>query len=67
MVNILKSLICQSGFMINRVDEIYVPIKDKFLCLMSIDYMRNTPKPILCFTIFKQYSPHSLKSKRQNS
>jgi hypothetical protein len=34
--NILPNINYQPGFVISRVDALYVPITDRFLCLFSI-------------------------------
>jgi hypothetical protein len=37
MHNILPNINYQPGFVISRVDALYVSITDRFLCLFSID------------------------------
>jgi hypothetical protein len=48
--NILPNINYQPRFVISRFDALYVPIIDRFLCLMSIVQSRKpSKKPILCF------------------
>jgi hypothetical protein len=42
--NILPNINYQPGFVIKRVDALYVPITDRFLCLMSIVQSRKPYK-----------------------
>jgi hypothetical protein len=41
MHNILPNINYRPGFVISRVDTLYVPTIDRFLCLMSLAQSRN--------------------------
>jgi hypothetical protein len=56
-----NNLICQSDFVINRVDALYVLITDKFLCLMSIAYIRKHSKTNTLFSHFSSNTLHTVQ------
>jgi hypothetical protein len=60
MHNILPNINYQPGFVINRVDALYVPVTDRFLCLFSIALIRKpSTKKYFVFTLFQiTFSTH---------
>ena len=49
------------GFVISRVDALYVPITDRFRCLMSIDQSRKPSKTNTLFSHFKDNTLHTIQ------
>ena len=59
--NILPNINYQLGFIISRVDALYVSIKDRFLCMMSISQSRKPPKTNTLFSHFKDNTLHTIQ------